>query len=480
MDKNFLAGVTSIGLAGAEQYRTLMKEAVDVAADWLVGEKMFDGIPIAMLRAELNTLDFLPEQGVGDLQALHEANTYFLKHALQVHHPLCSAHLHCPTTIASQLAEVLINVSNQSMDSWDQSPSATLFEEHIIAQLRKQIGYPVGDAGVFTSGGTQSNFMGLLLAREHAKRHYSHYQQSDLVVICSKEAHFSVQQSMLLLGFNDSATIAIACDDGGRIIVDKLASTLQELQAAGKKAFAIIATAGTTDTGAIDDIRAIATLANQYQVWLHIDAAWGGILLFSQKYRDRLLGIELADSISLDFHKQFLQTISCGAFVLKDAANYELIRRHDDYLNPIEDELEGVPNLVAKSIQTTRRFDALKLWMSFRSLGAKNYADMVDYSIDLAQQVAAYIDNSSKFALVNSTQIASVLFRIKSEVLMGKDSTLVHRFIAQLLFDEGNANLGITRRDGKTTLKLTLLNPYTKIEHVKALFAMIERLVSQY
>lgn len=187
--------------------------------------------------------------------------------------------------------------------------------------------------------------------------------------------------------------------------------------------------------------------------------------------------MELADSIALDFHKQFLQTISCGAFVLRDGKNYELIRRHDDYLNPVEDELEGVPNLVSKSIQTTRRFDALKLWMSFRSIGADQYGDMVDYSIDLAQQVAAFVESSEHFELVNSTQLASVLFRIKESALKGRDSTKIHRYIAQLLFDEGHANLGVTRRSGVVTLKLTLLNPLTRFEHVEQMFKTIEKLL---
>lgn len=480
MEKPYLTGFTTLGQQGAAQYRTLMKHAVDIAANWLESEQMFDGMPIDKLRDELQNVDMLPAQGVGDMQTLEEASKLFLNHALQVHHPLCSAHLHCPTTLASQLAEVLINISNQSMDSWDQSPSATLFEQRIITALRDQIGYPTGDAGVFTSGGTQSNLMGLLLAREYCLKYQSVKDRNDMVVICSAQAHFSVQQSMLLLGFNEDATVSVPCDDGGGIIVDELAAILSSLKTKSKKAFAIVATAGTTDTGAIDDIQAIAELAKQHHVWLHIDAAWGGILLFSQKYRDRLKGIELADSISLDFHKQFLQTISCGAFVLKDNAHYELIRRHDDYLNPIEDELEGVPNLVAKSIQTTRRFDALKLWMSFRSIGTTQYAKMVDYSVDLAQEVASYIKQSETFELVNSTQIASVLFRIKPEALAGNDNTQVHRFIAQLLFDEGRANLGVTRRAGKTTLKMTLLNPNTTFAHIKTLLATIEKLTKQY
>lgn len=477
MKTDITLGVTSTGKEGADQYRALMKEAIDVAADWLESGEMFDGIPIETLRAQLKNIEMMPKQGVGDQQALQEANEYFLKHALQVHHPLCSAHLHCPTTLASQLAEVLINVSNQSMDSWDQSPSATLFEERIVTELRRVIGYPEGDAGIFTSGGTQSNFMGLLLAREYTLKQYPQFAKNSLVIICSEQAHFSVQQSALLLGFEEDAVVTVPCDNGGRIIVEKLAENLADLEAKGLKAIAIVATAGTTDTGAIDDMVGISALAKQHNVWLHVDAAWGGILLFSHKYRERLEGMELADSIALDFHKQFLQTISCGAFVLRDGKNYELIRRHDDYLNPVEDELEGVPNLVSKSIQTTRRFDALKLWMSFRSIGADQYGDMVDYSIDLAQQVAAFVESSEHFELVNSTQLASVLFRIKESALKGRDSTKIHRYIAQLLFDEGHANLGVTRRSGVVTLKLTLLNPLTRFEHVEQMFKTIEKLL---
>ncbi len=473
-------GVTTIGTQGAETYRTLMKHAVDISSDWLASGTMFDGAQPDTVKSLLSQIDLFAKKGVGDKQALDEAAEYFLKHALQVHHPLCFAHLHCPTTLASQLAEVLINIANQSMDSWDQSPSATMFEQHIIRELRKHIGYPDSDAGVFTSGGTQSNFMGLLLAREYFVKSNPACDKRNLVVLCSNQAHFSVQQSMLLLGFDEDATVAIDCDEGGCINVAELRKTIAALAAQNKIPFALIATAGTTDTGAIDPITELASIAKQHSIWLHIDAAWGGILLFSQKYRHRIDGIELADSIALDFHKQFLQTISCGAFVLRDAKRYNLICRHDDYLNPVEDELEGFPNLVAKSIQTTRRFDALKLWMSFRSIGLDGYAAMVDYSVDLAQQVAQFIRHSSTFELVNSTQIASVLFRVKEGQLKGKDSTKFHRYIAQLLFDEGSANLGVTRRNGDVTLKMTLLNPATRFEDVEKLLQTIEQLLKRY
>ena len=149
-----------------------------------------------------------------------------------------------------------------------------------------------------------------------------------------------------------------------------------------------------------------------------VDAAWGGALLMSEQYRHYLDGIELVDSVTLDFHKQFFQTISCGAFLLKEARHYELMRYQAAYLNSEFDEEAGVPNLVSKSLQTTRRFDALKLWMSLEALGQEQYAAIIDHGVTLAQQVAAYVKEQSALELVMQPQLASVLFRFRPQAQM--------------------------------------------------------------
>ena len=141
-----------------------------------------------------------------------------------------------------------------------------------------------------------------------------------------------------------------------------------------------------------------------------MDAAWGGALLLSEKYRHFLNGLELADSVTLDFHKQFFQTISCGAFLLKDARHYQLMRYQAAYLNSDFDEEQGVPNLVSKSLQTTRRFDALKLWMGLEALGKKQYAEIIDNGVTLAQQVAQFVVDQPQLELVMQPQLASVPF----------------------------------------------------------------------
>ncbi|SQC28030.1 L-2,4-diaminobutyrate decarboxylase [Klebsiella pneumoniae] len=199
------------------------------------------------------------------------------------------------------------------MDSWDQSPSATIIEMKLIEWLRARVGFPAGDAGVFTSGGTQSNLMGLMLARDAFFARQGHSIQQDGLpgdirkykVLCSENAHFSVQKNMALMGLGYRSVTLVKTDEFARMNVSDLQAKIAQAQANGEQIMAIVATAGTTDAGAIDPLRDIAGIAAEHQIWLHVDAAWGGALLLSEQYRDYLDGLELVDSVTLDFHKQF-------------------------------------------------------------------------------------------------------------------------------------------------------------------------------
>ncbi|WP_428945359.1 pyridoxal phosphate-dependent decarboxylase family protein [Pantoea sp. FN060301] len=474
-------------LASSEQsiraYQQAIAQSSQAVVQWLQQPEMYQGKTVAELRERI-TLDFNPE-GLGNQAAIERAIDYFLKDSLSVHHPQCVAHLHCPSLVISQAAEVLINATNQSMDSWDQSPSATLIEIKLIEWLRSQVGYPAGDAGVFTSGGTQSNLMGLMLARDAFFARRGHSIQQDgltgdlrkIKVLCSRHAHFSVQKNMALLGLGYQSVTLVKTDRYARMDMNDLAEKVAQAEANGEQILAIVATAGTTDAGAIDPLRAVASLAAKHQIWMHVDAAWGGALLLSEKYRDYLDGLELADSVTLDFHKQFFQTISCGAFLLKDARHYELMRYQAAYLNSEFDEAQGVPNLVAKSLQTTRRFDALKLWMGLEALGQKQYAEIIDHGVTLAQEVARYVTEQAAFELVMEPQLASVLFRYRPAQMAAADDAsvaLLNQQIGDALLESGRANVGVTEFAGVTCLKLTLLNPTVSLEDIKILLALVE------
>jgi len=471
-------------LSGSEQSIAAYQDAIDQSTQavvaWLKQPEMYQGKTVEQLRERIN-LEF-NAQGLGNQAAIERAVEYFLKDSLSVHHPQCVAHLHCPSLVISQAAEVFINATNQSMDSWDQSPSATIMEVKLVEWLREQVGFAAGDAGVFTSGGTQSNLMGLMLARDafFARQGHSVQQNgltgdlSKLKVFCSENAHFSVQKNMALMGLGYRSVTLVKTDEFSRMDVSDLAEKLAQAKANGEQVMAIVATAGTTDAGAIDPLANIAALAAKENIWVHVDAAWGGALLLSEKYRHYLNGLELVDSVTLDFHKQFFQTISCGAFLLKDARHYQLMRYQAAYLNSDFDEEHGVPNLVSKSLQTTRRFDALKLWMGLEALGKKQYAEIIDNGVTLAQDVATFVTEQPHLELVMQPQLASVLFRFRPEQGDTAFVALLNQRIGDALLASGAANVGVTEADGVTCLKLTLLNPTVNLQDIKVLLGSVK------
>ena len=243
---------------------------------------------------------------------------------------------------------------------------------------------------------------------------------------------------------------------------------------------AIVGTVGSTDFGSIDPLVVLADCARKYGLWFHVDAAYGGALILSDKHKHKLDGIWAADSITVDFHKLFYQPISCGAFLVKQRNNFELIKLHADYLNPETNQDAGIPDLVTKSVQTTRRFDALKLFVSLRCLGRKNFARMIDRTIELAEETADLIENEENLELANYPTINAVVFRyLPSQNTTNfncKRANQVNSQIRMRLIQEGIAILAQTKIGELTYLKFTLLNPCTSIVDIKKVLQAIEEI----
>ena len=176
---------------------------------------------------------------------------------------------------------------------------------------------------------------------------------------------------------------------------------------------------------------------------------------------------------SLDFHKHYFQSISCGAFLLKDEANYRFMHYEAEYLNSAYDEEHGVPNLVSKSLQTTRRFDALKLWMTIESLGEELYGSMIDHGVKLTREVADYIKATDGLELLVEPQFASVLFRVVPEGYPVEFIDSLNQNVADELFARGEANIGVTKVGNVQSLKMTTLSPVVTVDNVKNLLAQV-------
>ncbi|MEI6897095.1 MAG: aspartate aminotransferase family protein [Psychromonas sp.] len=446
--------------------------------------KPYSGLDPEQLKAQLESIDLNKTEPLIDV--ISEVNHLIAKNSILVQHPHTLAHLHTPPLIASVVAEHFIAALNQSMDSWDQAPAASYVEQIIVDWLCDT--YQLGQHadGVFTSGGTQSNLMGLLLARDwFANKHSNHNIQQDglpeyghkMRILCSDKSHFTVQKSAALMGLGERAVVTIKTNVQGQIDCDALQLAIEALQAQDLLPIAIVATAGTTDHGAIDDLQRVVNIAKSSGCWSHIDGAYGGALMLSDIHKSRLQGIESADSVSIDFHKLFYQTISCGALLIKNKTHFNSLLHHADYLNREDDEL---PNLVDKSIATTKRFDALKMFMTLKAVGAKNLGLMYDDLLILTRQVADLIKQNNSFELCCEPLLSTVLFRLSEQgELSDERFNQLHQRLRLQLLTAGDAVIAETKVDGKVFLKFTLLNPCLTITDFYSLFKKIESTASQ-
>ena len=444
----------------------------------------YSGVAPLQLKAQLEALDLNKIEPLTDVIA--SVNQLIAKNSILVQHPHTIAHLHTPPLIASVVAEHFIAALNQSMDSWDQAPAATYVEQIIVDWLCDT--YQMGSLsdGVFTSGGTQSNLMGLLLARDwFANKHSGHNIQQDglpeyghkMRILCSDKSHFTVQKSAALMGLGERSVVTVKTNVQGQIDCAELQMTIDALKAQDLLPIAIVATAGTTDHGAIDDLQRVVTIAKNSGCWSHIDGAYGGALMLSETHKSRLKGIESADSVSVDFHKLFYQTISCGALLIKDKANFNSLLHHADYLNREGDEL---PNLVDKSIATTKRFDALKMFMTLKAVGAKKLGNMYDDLLILTDQVATLIKQHSQFELCCEPLLSTLLFRLSHQgSLSDEQFNKLHQTLRLTLLTSGDAVIAETKVDGKLYLKFTLLNPCLTINDFDSLLNKIESTATQ-
>jgi L-2,4-diaminobutyrate decarboxylase len=252
----------------------------------------------------------------------------------------------------------------------------------------------------------------------------------------------------------------------------ELQNEYEKLKSEGCHVIAVAGTAGTTDFGSIDPLSELAEFCQKEKLWLHIDAAYGGGLLLGQS-KDLLCGLQLADSITIDFHKLFFLPISCSTLMVKDSSLLESIHFFSNYLNRQEDQEEGVLNLVGRSIQTTRRFDAFKVWVCLQTPGEEIWGQAIDRVLKIGEYAAEVIQSYYAFELVNQPMMNSVVFHLKDKALSLDEANLLHNKVRKALLTEGKVVLGQTKIDERVCFKLTLMNPLCSKEDVESILEAI-------
>lgn len=465
-----------------DRFSEMIGETLSAVFGSFSDDSAFSGIDPYELREKVGSLGFLPDEGRGFEAVLEDTKKVILPHLLRTWSTKYMPHLHSPVLTETICSELMISCFNDSMDSWDQGPAATELEESMIHGLSALFGLPADSAdGCFTSGGSQSNISAIIAARDwycmerfgwDVKMNGLPPEYSKLRVYTSEISHFSMDKASHILGMGYSAVRKIPVDDRCRIDLAAFERMLEEDTAAGLYPYCAVATFGTTDFGSIDDAEGMRKLCDKYGMHLHGDAAYGSGLIMSRTYGGRVSALSVCDSITIDFHKMFLLPISCSAILMRDGERLKCFELHADYLNREEDEEDGYINLVGKSMQTTRRFDALKVYMAFQTRGRNGYGRIIDTAVGNASYFYGRISSDPEFIAPVEPELSSVVFALKA----GDE---VNKKVRRRLLAEGTV-IGQTVKDGRVMLKFTLLNPNLAHSQIDSIIDRIKALGSEY
>lgn len=470
-------------------YQNVMQKAQESVIAFLEENRQpFSGVTPKELRRQFENIN-LNDFPQSYEAVFEEVKNLYTRHAVAFHHPKYVAHLNCPVVIPAVAAEMLISSINSSLDTWDQSAGGTLMEQKLIEWTCNEIGYCKNSDGIFTSGGSQSNLMGMLLARDNFSiKHFNHNIKKNGLpenahrfrIFVSEAAHFSIQKSASILGLGEQAIVKVKTDRSFKMNSILLEDAVKKEIENGNIPIAVVATAGTTDFGNIDPVAHISAIAKKYQMWFHVDAAYGCALLLTEKYRHLIKGIEEADSVTVDYHKSFFQPVSSSGFLVKDRKYFGLITHYADYLNPKDHDEDEIPNQVNKSIQTTRRFDALKLWFTLRIIGKKGLGNYIERIISTAKEAVVILENDPHFELLNRSDISALVFRYSADPFKTFNLSRINTYIKSQLYRNGNALVAGTKVNGHFYLKFTILNPLTTIEDIKSILITIKKYGNEY
>jgi aromatic-L-amino-acid/L-tryptophan decarboxylase len=376
----------------------------------------------------------------------------------------------CPTW-PGVLGDFLASGVNIFTGTWLQSAGASTVELVVLDWFRQWVGYPGQASGILLGGGSQANLTAIACAQATKVGGRS----ENAVVYVSTQGHSSVERALRVLGFRSEQVRALPVGDRYRLRPDALAAAIEKDVRAGREPFLAVANAGATNTGAIDPLAETAAVCAERDVWLHVDGAYGGFSVLTERGREWLAGIEQADSITLDPHKWLYQPYEAGCLLVREGP---LLSRAfhilPEYLQ--DTAVGGVEvNFADRGIQLTRSARALKLWLSLQFFGVDAFRDAIDRSLDLAVLAERRISESPELELLSPATLGVVCFRRRPEGVSGEG--LLERLNADLdrrLLESGEGMVSSTRVDGRYALRLCALNHRSTAEDVERVLGWLE------
>jgi glutamate/tyrosine decarboxylase-like PLP-dependent enzyme len=389
-------------------------------------------------------------------------------------HPRFFAYVPSPGNFVGAMADALASGFNPFAGAWAIAAGAAQVELVTVDWLRAICGLPAGAGGTFVSGGSMANLTALAAARH---RRFGTGDFSRAVVYASDQVHSSVVRGARVLGFAPERVRLLASDAALRLQPAALARAMEEDAAAGLVPFCVVASAGTTSTGAVDPLAETAAVCRAAGAWLHVDGAYGAAAALTERGRALLAGLGEADSVSMDPHKWLFQPFECAAVLVRDAQVLrDVFRMVPEYLKDSDLSHEEV-NFRDRGVQLTRGFRALKLWMSIQAFGLDAFRAAVDRGIDLAAIAEEELRASPEWEVLTPAQLAIVTFRFRPSGSPLSDAELdaLQRRIAAETTRGGFAMLSTTELAGRAALRLCTINPRTTDDDVRETIRRLAR-----
>lgn len=465
--------------AAADELRGHGHRLVDRMADYLADvhlRPVTTALTPSELQEKLSTP--LPRSGSDPAGVWDDVWSRVVGEAIHFAHPMYMGHQVAPPLSQAVLADALTSLLNNSVAVREMSPSGTAVETAVVRWMIELLGFPDGADGTLVSGGSVANLTGLLAAREAAfpgawrEGLTSSGAAGRAVVLTSEHAHYSVERALGLMGMGSRAAVPLP-DRDGRMDVAALVQRTRELRREGRAPFAVVATASTTATGRFDDLEAVADASAAEGLWLHVDGAHGASFLASPRLRTRLRGIERADSIAWDPHKMMFMPISAGAILVRERRHLDAaFQQSAPYLFHVLPGEERSVDIGKRTLQCSRRFDALKLWVSLRCYGLDHFAALQERTVENTRALHARLVAADDFEPCHEPEANILCFRHLPPTIRELPPAQVDAFQADLRAAynaSGRGWITATSLAGARVLRVTLMNPLTRVEHLDRL-----------
>jgi len=461
--------------------RDTMRRAAQQVADWVVDRiaslrQSSLGRELGREETERLLREPLPEEPSAFEQVLREYTDKVAPNSVALDHPRFFAFIPSAPSFASILADTLVAGTNVFAGTWLESSGPSQVELIVVDWFKQLLGLPQRAAGLFVSGGSVANLTALAVAR----RAVLDDAAARAVVYCSDQTHASIDRALRVLGFEARQLRRLPAGPDFRLHPQRLADEIRRDRRRKLRPFAVIANAGTTNTGAVDPLAELARVARQNSLWFHVDAAYGGFAALTDRGRRLLRGIERADSVVLDPHKWLYCPFEAGCVIVRDGPLMrETFRILPEYMRDVEREEREV-NFCDYGIQLTRAFRALKAWMALKTYGAGSFRKVIDQCQDLAYYAAALLRQSPRFEIVTGPSLGIVTFRYLPAKLPAKPRQAeafldrVNRELVRRAMASGRLMLSSTQLNSRPVLRLCFLNHRTRKEDARQALQLIE------